>query len=86
MPDFDESQIARLLAALPPAPDAWVHAAQQLPAARAALDTLVARAETSVEARESTLRDLEAALEAEGLAPEPAVVAELLARLNGRAG
>jgi hypothetical protein len=82
MANLDESEIARLIAAIPPAPEAWVEAAQRLPAARAALDSLVARAESSVRKREAIIRDLEAALRAEGIAPSPALTAELRVRLN----
>ena len=42
---YDEERIGRLLRLLPPAPEGWVRAAQELPAARALLDELVARAE-----------------------------------------
>ena len=47
MPDgsLPEERLAALLAFLPPAPEAWVEAAKQLPAARAQLDGIVARAE-----------------------------------------
>ena len=45
MNEFDEERIGRLLRLLPPAPEGWVLAAQELPAARAVLDELVARAE-----------------------------------------
>lgn len=82
MPDFDETEISRLIASLPPAPTAWVAAAQQMPAARSALDTLLARARVSVEERELIMKDLEAALTAEGIEPMPAVVDELQARLG----
>src|SRR5204863_460189 len=50
MNGFDEERIGRLLRLLPPAPVGWVRAAQELPAARAALDELVARAEEDAEA------------------------------------
>jgi bacterioferritin-associated ferredoxin len=36
--DIGEEQLADLIAALPPAPEAWVRAAQELPAARAEMD------------------------------------------------
>ena len=45
MNGYDEEQIAQLLRLFPAAPQAWVQAAQELPAARAALDELTARAE-----------------------------------------
>ena len=39
---YDDEQIARLLAALPPAPRGWVEAAQELPLARLRIDEIVA--------------------------------------------
>ena len=43
MSAYDEERLARLIGMLPPAPDGWVQAAQELPAARRGLDQLVAR-------------------------------------------
>src|SRR2546423_8312467 len=45
MTAFGEEQLARLIRALPPAPQGGVRAAQELPLARAELDAIVARAE-----------------------------------------
>ena len=45
MSNYDEERLAELFAVLPPAPVAWVQAAQELPLARAQLDELVMRAE-----------------------------------------
>ena len=73
----DEVQLARLIGMLPPAPEGWVRAAQELPAARRGLDQLVARAEADEAFRASVLADLESALQSEGVAPEPRVVDEL---------
>ena len=42
---YDEEHLARLIRALPPAPEGWVRAAQELPLARTQLDEIVARAE-----------------------------------------
>jgi hypothetical protein len=58
----------------PPAPAGWVQAAQERPAARRGLDQLVARAEADAAFRASVLADLESALQAEGVEPEPRVV------------
>ena len=71
-----------LLRFLPPAPEGWVRAAQELPAARATLDDLVARAVADAELRRRILNDLEAALAAEGVEPSSALLAELRVRLN----
>ena len=62
---------------LPPAPGAWVRAAQELPAARRGIDELVARAEADAAFRASVLADLESALQAEGVEPQPRAVDEL---------
>jgi hypothetical protein len=77
MSAYDEEQLARLIGLLPPAPEAWVRAAQELPAARRGLDELVARAEEDAAFRAKVLADLESALQAEGVEPEPHVVEEL---------
>jgi hypothetical protein len=77
MSAYDEERLARLIGMLPPAPDAWVQAAQELPSARRGLDQLVARAEADAAFRAAVLADLESALQAEGVEPQPQVVAEL---------
>ena len=81
MSSYDEERLAELLALLPPAPKAWVEAAQELPLARAQLDDLVARAEADAAFRAQLLADLEAALDAAGVDPRPAVVESLRRRL-----
>jgi hypothetical protein len=77
----DEERLGELLRLLPPAPAGWVRAAQELPAARAALDSLVARAEADAAERERIVADLEAALVAEGVAPTSPLLTELRGRL-----
>lgn len=77
MTGYDDERIGELLRLLPPAPAAWVQAASELPAARAALDGLVARAEEDAAFRERLLADLEAALRAEGLETSPRLVSRL---------
>jgi hypothetical protein len=77
MSAYDEERLAQLIGMLPPAPNGWVQAAQELPASRRGLDQLVARAEADVAFRAAVLADLESALQAEGVAPQPRVVAEL---------
>jgi hypothetical protein len=81
MSSYDEERLAELLALLPPAPRAWVQAAQELPLAREQLDGLVARAEADAAYRAQVLADLEAALDAAGVEPRPAVVESLRRRL-----
>lgn len=78
---YDEERLGELLRRLPPAPEGWVRAAQELPTARAALDELVARAEADAELRKRILADLEAAVAAEGVEPSSALLAELRERL-----
>lgn len=77
MNNYDDEQIGRLLRLLPPAPEAWVRAAQELPAARAALDDLVARAEQDAAFRRQLEADLERAIAAAGYEPSPFVVSRL---------
>lgn len=48
---YDESRLAELLSVLPPAPEAWVRAAQELPLARRELDGPVPRPEQKVDDR-----------------------------------
>ena len=63
----------------PPRP--WIDAARLLPAARASLDDLVARAHADAAYREQVLDGLEDALRAEGREPEPQLIASPRARL-----
>lgn len=74
MSSYDHAQLSKLIGMLPPAPEAWVRAAQELPVARRGLDELVARAEADAAFRVQVLADLEQALQAEGIEPEPRVV------------
>ena len=80
--NYDEERLGELLRRLPPAPEGWVRAAQELPTARAALDELLARAEADAELRGRILADLEAAVAAEGVEPSSALLAEVRARLS----
>ena len=67
---YEEERIARLLKALPPAPEGWVRAAQELPRSRRELDEIVARAEADARFREALIADLESALADEGFEPD----------------
>jgi hypothetical protein len=80
---YDEVRLGELLRALPPAPEGWVEAAQQLPRARAELDDIVSRAVADAEFRRALVEDLEAALRAEGYEPEAMPLDELRRRLSG---
>ena len=77
MTTFDDERIGELLRVLPPAPEGWVRAAQELPAARRSLDEIVARAEADLAFREALVADLEAALALEGYEPDRRVLDEL---------
>jgi hypothetical protein len=56
---YDEGRIAKLLQALPPAPQAWVEAAQELPSAQREIDEIAARADDDQEFREKVIADLD---------------------------
>jgi hypothetical protein len=79
---YDEERLGDLLAALPPAPQGWVAAAQELPRLRRELDELVGRAEADEAFRRALVADLEGALRATGIEPRPAVVDDLRRRLR----
>jgi hypothetical protein len=79
---YDEARLAELLRALPPAPEAWIRAAQELPRVRRELDDIVARAEADVEFRKQLIEDLEQALRAEGYEPGLMPLDELRRRLD----
>src|SRR5262249_2564583 len=61
-PMSEIERLAALLRLLPPAPPAWVRAAQELPHARLELEEIVARAEADAVFRQVLLGDLESAL------------------------
>ena len=82
MNGYDDQRIAALLRLLPPPPEGWIRAAQELPRARAEIAALVARAEEDAAFRAAVIADLEAALEAEGIEATPSVVAVLRTRLS----
>lgn len=63
VPAYDEENLGELLSALPPAPEAWVRAAQNLPQARKGVDEIVERAEGDEEYRRRVIEDPKAALE-----------------------
>ena len=81
MSGYDEERIADLLRRLPPAPEGWVRAAQELPFARRGLDDIVERARADDRFRRALIADLESALAAEGYEPDPKVVEALRRRL-----
>jgi hypothetical protein len=82
MTTYDEQRLAQLIGALPPAPQAWVEAAQELPLARGKLDDIVARAEADIAFRDALVADLEQTLRIEGYEPESLPLDELRRRLE----
>ncbi|HEY8631006.1 MAG TPA: hypothetical protein VIL73_10790 [Gaiellaceae bacterium] len=84
MTAFNEERLARLIRALPPAPAAWVRAAQELPLAKAGLDEIVARAKADADFKARLVADLEAALEAEGYERDPMVIEALKVRFKSK--
>ena len=79
---YDEERLAELLRALPPAPEGWVHAAQELPRSRRELDDIVARAVADEAFRTALIADLELALRDVGYEPELLPLDELRRRLS----
>jgi hypothetical protein len=82
LPEHDEERLAQLLGELPPAPEAWVKAAQELPRARREMDEIVARAEADQKFRAAVMADLKAALEAAGYEVDPSLLPALKERLS----
>jgi len=81
---FDEERIGRLIGLLEPAPEGWVRAAQEIPAFRAMLDEIVARAEADQAFRAQVVANLEAAVAEAGYEPRPRAVEELRRRIEDR--
>jgi hypothetical protein len=79
---YDEERLADLLRALPPAPQGWVRAAQELPRSRVELDDIVTRAVADDRFRRALIADLEQALQSEGYEPEALPLEELRRRLG----
>jgi hypothetical protein len=82
MTTYDEHRLAELIRALPPAPQAWVEAAQELPLARGRLDDIVARAEADLAFRDALIAHLDEALRREGYEPDTIPLDELRRRLE----
>jgi hypothetical protein len=79
---YDEEKLGQLLRALPPAPEAWVQAAQELPRARREIEEIAARVEADHEFRAAVTADLERALEAAGYQVDPSLLPALRERLS----
>ena len=79
---YDEERLAELLRTLPPAPEGWVLAAQELPRSRRELDDIVARAVADQAFRQALIDDLERALREVGYEPDSLPLEELRRRLD----
>jgi hypothetical protein len=79
---YDEQRLAELLRTLPPAPEGWVRAAQELPRSRSELDDIVAKAVADDAFRRALIQDLERALRDVGYEPESLPLEELRRRLS----
>lgn len=79
---YDEERLAELLRALPPAPEGWVRAAQELPRSRRELDDIVSRAVADEAFRAALIADLELALREVGYEPDILPLDELRRRLS----
>jgi hypothetical protein len=75
-------ELGRLVAALPPTPEGWVRAAQELPQVRRGLDDLLRRAEADAELRSRLIADLESTLADVGIEPTRYVLADVRERLR----
>ena len=82
MSAYDHDTLGKLIAALPPPPDGWVRAAQELPAARRGIDDIVDRAVADLAYRERVVANLESALAEAGIEPSPPLVEELRERFR----
>jgi hypothetical protein len=60
---YDEERLGEILSALPPAPEAWVGAARDIPLREQEIDPIVERADTDEEYRRRVIEDPAAALE-----------------------
>lgn len=83
MSGYDEERLATLLGMLPPPPQGWAEAAQELPLVRAAIESIVARAGADAAFRARLAADPEAAVQEAGYEATPSVLASLRLRLGG---
>lgn len=82
MSGYDEERLAVLVRLLPPPPRGWAEAAQQLPLAREAIESVVARANTDAAFRARLAAEPEAAVEEAGFEASPSVLASIRLRLD----
>ena len=80
---YDEERLGDLLSALPPAPEAWVKAAQQVPRALERLAEIVERAESDEDFRRRVVANPERALEEADVVAHAEDVDIIRRRLDG---
>jgi len=83
---LDEERLAELIALLPPAPEAWVEAAQQLPRVERGVEQILALSEADAEFRRALTEDLEEAVRRTGQEPSEELVRALRERLGADSG
>lgn len=82
VPSYDEEKLGEILSALPPAPEAWVKAAHDIPLAQRGLAEIVERADTDEEYRRRVIEDPEAALEEADVVAHAEIIEILRRRLD----
>ena len=80
----DEEHLGDLLSALPPAPEAWVSTAKELPLARQRLDEIIERAEADEDYRRRVVTDPESALEEADVVAHAGTIEIIRRRLDGK--
>lgn len=82
MKPYDHNRLAELLAALPPAPQGWEAAAQELPRIERAIDALTRRIEGDASLGTDEVDRLESALAQAGIAADPRILEQARALLR----
>lgn len=81
MTSYDEQQIARLIASLPPVPQGWAEAAYEIPQTQVELGSIIERIERDEAFRASVQADIDRALTEAGVEPNEQLVERLRRRL-----
>jgi hypothetical protein len=82
----DEEHLGDLLSALPPAPEAWVRTAKEMPVAQQRLADIVERAEADEDYRRRVVTDPESALEEADVVAHAGNIEIIRRRLDGKKG
>lgn len=80
----DEEHLGELLSALPPAPEAWVRTAKEMPVAQRRLDEIVERATADEDYRRRVVTDPESALEEADVVAHAGNIEIIRRRLDGK--